>query len=67
MRLLTLETTAELLGKTTRTVKTMVKHGELIAVYPRTGKRGRPSMMITASSYGKYLLSKENRKVGTQV
>jgi acyl-CoA hydrolase len=62
MELFTLETTAELLGKTTRTVKSMVKRGELVAVYPRAGKVGRPSMMITASSYGKYLLAKKKKK-----
>ncbi len=67
MSLFTLETTAELLGVTTVTVKAMVKRGDLVAVYPKAGKRGRPSMMITASSYGKYLLSKENRKAGTRV
>lgn len=59
MELFTLETIAELLGITTRTVKNMVKRGELVAVYPKTGKNGRPNMMITASSYGKFILSKE--------
>lgn len=62
--LFTLDTTAELLGKTTRTVKTMVKRGELVAVYPKTGRNGRPPMMITVASYGRYLLNKENRKAG---
>ncbi len=61
MELFTLETTAELLSKTTQTVRNMVKRGELEAVYPKTGKNGRPSMMITASSYGKLLLNKEKR------
>ena len=64
MELFTLDTTAELLGRTTQTVRNMVKRGELVAVYPRLGKNGRPSMMITASSYGKYKLSKESRKAG---
>ena len=64
--LFTLETVAELLDKTTRTVKAMVKRGELVAVYPKEGKNGRPSMMITASSYGNYLLNKESRKVGKE-
>lgn len=64
MELFSLETTAELLGRTTRTVKNMVRRGELVAVYPKQGKNGRPNMMITASSYGKYILSKENRKAG---
>ena len=64
MELLTLDTTAELLGRTTQTVRNMVKRGELVAVYPKTGKNGRPNLMITASSYGKYILSKESRKVG---
>ena len=61
MELYTLETTAELLGKTTQTVRNMVKRGELEAVFPKTGKNGRPVTMITASSYGKLLL---NRKAG---
>lgn len=40
------------------TVTNMIKRGDLIAEYPQTGKRGRPSMMITASSCGNYLLQK---------
>ena len=66
MELFSLETTAELLGRTTRTVKSMVKRGELVAVYPITGKRGRPPMMITASSYGNYVINTESRKRGNQ-
>ncbi len=45
-------------GVTRRTVTNMIKRGDLIAEYPQTGKRGRPSMMITASSCGNYLLQK---------
>ena len=59
MELFTLSTTAELLGKTTQTVRNMVKRGDLVAVYPKTGKNGRPNMMITASSYGNYILSRK--------
>ena len=61
MELYSLETVAELLGKTTKTVRNMVKRGELEAEYPKTGKNGRPSMMITANSYGKLLLNREKR------
>lgn len=56
MELFSLEITADLLGRSTKTVRNMVKRGQLVAVYPRTGKNGRPNMMITASSYGKYIL-----------
>ena len=66
MELFTLETIAELLGKTTQTVRNMVKRGELVAVYPKTGKNGRPPMMITASSYGNYIIHRESRKRGNQ-
>lgn len=48
----------DMLGVTRRTVTNMIKRGDLIAEYPQTGKRGRPSMMITASSCGNYLLQK---------
>lgn len=64
MELFTLETTAELLEKTTQTVRNLVKRGELVAVYPREGKNGRPRMMITASSCGNYLLNKKSKKRG---
>lgn len=65
MELFTLDVTAKLLGKTTQTVRNMVKRGELEAVYPKIGKNGRPNMMITASSYGEYLYQKKNiRKRG---
>ena len=66
MELFTLETTAELLGKTTQTVRNMVKRGELVAVYPREGKNGRPSMQITCESFGELMINKENRKRGNQ-
>ena len=66
MELFSIETTAELLGKTTQTVRNMVKRGELVAVYPREGKNGRPSMRITASSYGNYIIHKGNRKRGNE-
>lgn len=59
MELFTLDVTAKLLGKTTQTVRNMVKRGELEAVYPKIGKNGRPNMMITASSYGEYLYQKK--------
>ena len=58
MELFSLQDTAEMLGVTTRTVKNMVRRGQLVAVYPKTGKNGRPNLMITASSYGDYILSK---------
>ena len=61
MELFTLETTAELLGKTTQTVRNMVKRGDLVAVYPKQGKNGRPNMMITASSVGKFMLKQRKR------
>lgn len=64
--LFTLDTTAELLGRTTQTVRNMVKRGELVAVYPKTGRNGRPSMMITASSYGDFIIYKESRKAGNK-
>ena len=64
--LFTLDTTAELLGRTTQTVRNMVKRGELVALFPRTGKNGRPSMMITASSYGDFIIYKESRKAGNK-
>lgn len=59
--LLTLDTVSELLGKTVRAIQYMVQRGELEAIYQRTGKRGRPKMMITASSYGNYLLRKAGK------
>lgn len=60
--LLTLNSVAEYLGKSTKTVRRMVYGGKLEAVYPPTsGKRGRPKMMITASSYGNYLLRKAGK------
>lgn len=59
MELLSLDITAELLGRTTQTVRNLVKRGELKAVYPKTGKNGRPNMMITVSSYGEYLLKQQ--------
>lgn len=58
MELLSVEVVMDMLGVTRRTVTNMIKRGDLIAEYPRTGKRGRPSMMITASSCGNYLLQK---------
>lgn len=61
MDLLSVEVVMDMLGVTRQTVKNMVKRGDLIAEYPQTGRKGRPSMMITASSYGKLLLK---RKVG---
>lgn len=64
MELFTLNTTAELLGRTTQTVRNMVKRGELEAVYPKTGKNGRPNMMITASSCGEYLYQKKIKERG---
>jgi len=66
MELFTLDTTARLLGRTTQTVRNMVKRGELVALFPRTGKNGRPSMMITASSYGDFIIYKESRKAGNK-
>lgn len=64
MELLSVEVVMDMLGVTRRTVTNMIKRGDLIAEYPQTGKRGRPSTMITASSCGKYLLRRESRKVG---
>lgn len=64
MEVYSLEVVADLLGKSTTVVKRMVKRGDLTAVYPRTGKNGRPNMMITVSSYGRYLLN--NREEGKQ-
>jgi len=58
MELLSVEVVMDMLGVTRRTVTNMIKRGDLIAEYPKTGKRGRPSMMITASSCGHYLLQK---------
>ncbi len=58
MELFSLQDTADMLGRTTQTVRNMVKRGQLVAVYPKTGKNGRPALMITASSYGNYILSK---------
>ena len=66
MELFTLDTTARLLGRTTQTVRNMVRRGELVAVYPKTGRNGRPSMMITASSYGDFIIYKESRKAGNK-
>lgn len=63
MELLSVEVVMDMLGVTRRTVTNMIKRGDLIAEYPQTGKRGRPSMMITASSCGKHLLK---RKVGKE-
>lgn len=51
MELLSVEVVMDMLGVTRRTVTNMIKRGDLIAEYPQTGKRGRPSMMITASSW----------------
>jgi hypothetical protein len=62
MELFTLETTAELIGKTTQTVRNMVKRGELKAVYPKQGKNGRPNLCIDAISCGKLLLNKKRGK-----
>lgn len=62
--LYSLETVAGLLGKTGQTVRNMVKRGLLQAVYPKTGKNGRPNLMITASSYGNYILIKGERNNG---
>ena len=64
MELFTLETTAELLNKTTQTVRNMVKRGELVAVYPKTGKNGRPNLMVSVDSLGELMINKENRKAG---
>lgn len=64
MELFTLDTTANLLGKTTQTVRNMVKRGQLVAVYPNYGKKGRPNLMITASSCGDYIYNKNKRKAG---
>ena len=64
MELFSLEITADLLGKSTKTVRNMVKRGQLVAVYSKTGKRGRPNMMITSSSYGNYILSKGEKEYG---
>lgn len=58
MELLSVEVVMDMLGVTRRTVTNMIKRGDLIAEYPQPGKRGRPSMMITASSCGNYLLQK---------
>ncbi len=58
MELLSVEVVMDMLGVTRRTVTNIIKRGDLIAEYPKTGKRGRPSMMITASSCGHYLLQK---------
>lgn len=58
MELLSVEVVMDMLGVTRRTVTNMIKRGDLIAEYPQTGKRGRPSRMITASSCGNYLLQK---------
>lgn len=61
MELLSLDTVAEYLGVCTKTVRTLVKCGELEAEYPQDGKRGRPNMMITSSSYGKLSLSRKEK------
>ncbi|GEM_PF-2724162 len=59
--LLSLNTVADLLSVTGQTVRNMVKDGRLEAVYPKRGEMGRPKMMITASSYGKYLMRKDGK------
>ena len=64
MELFSLQDTAEMLGRTTQTVRNMVKRGQLVAVYPKTGKMGRPNLMITASSYGHYILRKGELNYG---
>ena len=58
MELMDLQTVAELLGICTKSVRNLVKRGELQAVYQGTGKKGRPSMMITVSSYGRLILKR---------
>lgn len=63
MELLSLDVTAKLLNRTTQTVRNLVRRGELEAVYPKTGKSGRPNMMITVSSYGEYLVNSQKGKV----
>lgn len=62
MEVYSLETVADLLGKSVITVRRMVKRGDLKAVFIKTGGKGRPTTMITVSSYGRYLLN--NRKAG---
>lgn len=63
--LLTLDYVAELIGKSVKTVRRLVYSGDLEAIYPATtGMKGRPKMMITASSYGKYLLRKAGKQNG---
>ena len=62
MELLSVEVVMDMLGVTRRTVTNMIKRGDLIAEYPQTGKRGRPRMMITASSCGKHLLKRKAGK-----
>lgn len=64
MDLYSVDVVAELLNNSTKTVRRMVKRGQLQAVYKGSGKRGRPSLMITASSYGKYILSKGEKNYG---
>ncbi len=61
--LLSLSTVMGLLNVTGQTVRNMVKDGRLEAVYPQKGAMGRPKMMITASSYGKYLMRKDGVKL----
>lgn len=56
--LLDLMTVADCLGKCEETIKRMAKKGDLEAVSISSGKKGRPKTMITASSYGRYLLRK---------
>lgn len=56
--LLELRMVSDLLGKCEKTIKRMVHRGDLEATFVSNGKKGRPKMMITASSYGRYLLRK---------
>ena len=62
MELMDLQTVAELLGICAKSVRNLVKRGELQAVYQGTGKKGRPSMMITVSSYGRLILKREREE-----
>lgn len=66
MDLYSVNVVAELMNSSTKTVRRMVKRGQLQAVYKGSGKRGRPSLMITASSYGKYILSKGEKNNGSK-
>ncbi len=62
MELLSLETVADLLGVCTKTVRKMVKQGDLEAEYRNDGKKGRPNMMITSSSYGKFYSNRKGKR-----